>query len=499
MNKGKICVSVCAENFADLLKQVKRAEELADVVEIRFDCLNKEEIEKVLAEITKKGFCGKKILATFRIKAQGGKRAVSDAERADFWAKIPDSAWADFEDDFIEKSFSRNHNLRICSQHDFESVPENLEEIYRNLKNTNADVVKIAVQTEDIAETIAIWKILKKAGAENRKMIPVAMGESGKWTRILGLAHGAFMTYASLDSMSETAPGQVSAKDLTEVYRARKLDETTEIYGILGSDTSVSMSPYIHNEAFKFHRLNAVFVPLQVRNLDEFIEKMVKPETREIDLNFKGFAVTIPHKETIIRHLDFIEESAKTIGAVNTVKITDGKLHGYNTDAQGFIEPLLNSYGDLKGSQVAVLGAGGAARACVYALKKHGADVTIFARNSEKARFLAGEFGADHGELPFSANTKYDILVNTTPLGMKGKNEDETPVSADRLKDFQLVYDLVYTPFQTRLMAEADKAEVPKIGGLAMLIAQARRQQKIWTGLDAPMKEMSRAALKRLT
>ncbi len=218
------------------------------------------------------------------------------------------------------------------------------------------------------------------------------MGEAGKWTRILGLAHGAFMTYASLDAGSETAPGQVSAEDLIEVYRAKELNEQTEIYGIIGGNTSYSMSPYMHNAAFKSAKLNSVFVPLQVGNLDEFIARMVKPETREIELNFKGFSVTIPHKQNIIKHLDFVDETAKKIGAVNTVKIENGKLYGYNTDAEGFIEPLKNFYGDLKDAKVAIFGAGGAARACVFALTQENADVTIFARNAEKAESLAEEF-----------------------------------------------------------------------------------------------------------
>ncbi len=106
-----------------------------------------------------------------------------------------------------------------------------------------------------------------------------------------------------------------------------------------------------------------------MQNLDEFIKRMVKPETREIELNFKGFAVTIPHKQNIIKHLDYLDDSAKKIGAVNTVKIENGKLYGYNTDAHGFIDPLKNAYGDLKNAKVAILGAGGAARACIYALK----------------------------------------------------------------------------------------------------------------------------------
>lgn len=510
MNNGKICVSVCAKTAVELVGQIKRAEDSAEVIEIRFDCLDKTEFEKIYQKIIsfKKTYRGK-ILAAFRPAEQGGKSDVNLDERIDFWRSFSSFEtsieWADLE---LDLETARLGNLPfekiIRSFHDFSGVPENLDEIYQKSAN-GEEISKIAVQADDVADSIPIWKLLEKATSENKQIIPIAMGEAGKWTRILGLAHGAFMTYAALDAGKETAPGQVSARDLIEVYRAKELNAETGIYGILGGNTSVSMSPYIHNAAFKFHDLNAVFVPLQVSDLDEFITRMVKPETREVELNFKGFSVTIPHKQSIIKHLDFIDDTAKSIGAVNTVKIAGGKLHGFNTDAKGFIEPLLNSYGDLQNAKVAILGAGGAARACVYALKNSGADVTIFARNLEKAQNLAEDFQVELEELPTTDNRQpttefndFDILVNATPLGMRGKAEDETPARGERFERVKLVYDLIYVPFETRLMKEADRFNVPKIGGLAMLIAQAAEQQKIWTGKDAPVREMSRAALRRL-
>jgi len=506
MKNGKICVSVCAETADEIIEQITRAADLADVIEIRFDCLTESELNNFLRTVKdlKKNFKND-FLATFRPQEQGGKREISKTARQDFWCSGIDNYvdWADIELDLIEPFLNWVKLNKIFSFHDFRAVPENLPEIYESLSQ-NFGVTKIAVQTDDITGTIAVWKLLEKAKSENKQIIPIAMGESGKLTRILGLAHGAFMTYASLDSSNETASGQVSAKDLIEVYRAKELDEKTEVFGILGNNTNVSLSPYIHNAAFQYHKLNAVFVPLQVHDLDEFIKRMVKPETREIELNFKGFSVTIPHKQEIIKHLDYLDETAEKIGAVNTVKIVDGKFYGYNPDAPGFIETLLNSYGDLRGSKVAVLGAGGSARACVYALRTAGAKVTIFARDLTKAASLAADFQVELKELTTNNEQRttykdFDILVNTTPLGMKGKAEGETPAVAEQLKGLKMVYDLVYIPFQkTPLMMEADKSEVPKIGGLAMLIAQAMEQQKIWTGLDAPMKEMSQAALKRL-
>ncbi len=502
MNNGKICVSICAETSEELVSQISRAEDLADVIEIRFDCLHHLHFNKFL---TKFKNLKQNFLITFRPEEQGGKRNISLSERRKFWEYVSstNANYLDIEPDLQIKFARLRTNLRIASFHQFSTSKNNLENTFDELAETNSEIIKIAVQTDDITDTIPVWKLLEKAKSENKQIIPIAMGEAGKWTRILGLAHGAFMTYAALDAGKETAPGQVSARDLLEVYRAKDLDENTNVYGIIGGNTSVSMSPYIHNAAFQFHDLNAVFVPLQVKNLDDFMRRMVKPEMREIELNFKGFSVTIPHKTDVIKHLDSIDETAERIGAVNTIKIENGKLYGFNTDAEGFIEPLLNLYGDINGAKVAILGAGGAARACVYALQKNRANVTVFARDLKKAETLAEDFSVELKELITNHEQRttfddFDILVNATPLGMKGKAETETPAVAEQMRNLKLVYDLIYTPFQTKFMNEADRAAVPKIGGLAMLIAQAAKQQKIWTNLDAPLEKMSRAALEKL-
>ncbi len=505
MNKGKICISVCAETADELVSLIKRAEGLADVIEIRFDCLESVQIPKAISMAVS----SKTLLLTYRPRNQGGKIDLTVAERDVFWQTFVNGVFhkkkvmIDLEID-LRTRFAGSDFKKIISFHDFTDIPDDLDEIYIRLSATG-ETVKIAVQIKDITDTIPIWKLLERAASENKEIIPIAMGEAGKWTRILGLAHGALMTYAALDAGGETAPGQVTARDLTEVYRVKELDRNTKVYGILGGATSYSMSPFLHNAAFKFHKLNSVFVPLQTLNLDEFIRRMVRSETREIELNFHGFSVTNPHKQNIIKHLDLIDDTAQKIGAVNTVKIADGKLCGYNTDAQGFIEPLINSYGDLNGAKVAVLGAGGAARACIYALKQHGASVTVFARNFEKAKNLAEEFQIEIKDLPANQSSipeisfnSYDILVNATPLGTKGELEDQTPAIAAQFDGIKLAYDLVYNPFQTKFMQECAKVHVPVIGGLAMLAAQAAAQQKIWTGLDAPIKEMSRAVLQRL-
>jgi 3-dehydroquinate dehydratase/shikimate dehydrogenase len=324
------------------------------------------------------------------------------------------------------------------------------------------------------------------------------MGEAGKWTRILGLAHGAFMTYASIETGSETAPGQISAEDLRSIYRVKEISRETDVYGIIAGDTSYSMSPHIHNPAFASTGADAVFIPLQVAALDEFMRRMVLAGSREVELNFKGFSVTNPHKQAIRKFLSWTHPDAAAIGAINTVKIVGEELHGYNTDAGGFIKPLLREFGDLNESRAAVIGTGGAARACIYVLKTHGCDVTVFGRDGAKVETLAREFGARHASLSGSTFGDFDIVVNATPVGTKGPKQHETVATANELLGARVVYDLTYNPVDTVLAAEARSAGATFIGGLEMLINQGAEQFKIWTGLDGPLDVMRSAARKRL-
>lgn len=494
-NQGKICISLCSKTAAELSEKIERAAPLADVIEVRFDCAAPEQLdESVAVALAAKA----DILATFRPQKEGGFRNISNEERNEFWnAGNELGFWgADLEEDRIEESFDWLWNNRIVSFHDFSGMPSDLEATYKRLAATGANIIKIAVQVNQITDAIPLWKLLERAFAENTKLVPIAMGEAGKWTRILGLAHGSPLAYASLEPRSETAPGQITAADLVDVYRVKELSRESRVFGLIAGDTSYSMSPYIQNAAIKAVGIDAVFVPLQVADIGEFFQRMVRQGSSEIDLNFRGFAVTNPHKRDVIGVLDSIDKTAEVIGAVNTVVLEAGKWVGTNTDAEGFIAPLKERYGSLSGANVAVIGAGGAARACVYALRREGADVTVLARDTTKAKPLAEEFGARL--LPLEALERPDILVNTTPLGTHGEQENTTPIGAENLAGVKLVYDLTYNPRETRLLKEARATGCETLDGLKMLIHQAAAQFKIWSGQEADTAAMRTAAIKRL-
>ncbi len=506
MNDGKICVSVSALTAEEMFGKIAAAGEYADIIEIRFDSLKPEELDIVLSRVLN-DLPKKPVLFLFRPADQGGMRDVTVAERLKFWERVlaepPVGSVIDIEaDPAIAMAVRANAVSRIVSSHDFHGVPADLNASFDAMATAfEADIVKIAVTAADITETIGVWKMIGRAREAGKEVIPIAMGEAGKWTRILGLAHGAYLTYASLDDGGETAPGQVTAEQLAKLYRVRDLNLETKVFGILGDPVSQSLSTFMHNPAFVSEGVNAVFIPFLIHDIDAFMGRMVRQSTREVDLNFGGFSVTMPHKQSIMKHLDEIDPTAARIGAVNTVKVRDdGMLIGFNTDAHGFITPLKKSYGDLAGARAAVFGAGGASRACIFALLAENADVELFVRNVSRAGSLSDEFGVPVYSIDkfLSRDSEgFDILVDATPIGMSGLTEHQSLFTSEELKGVRFVYDLVTKPYDTPIIREAKAAGIPAIGGLEMLVAQGAKQFKIWTGKDAPVEQMKECVLRR--
>ena len=513
MNNGKICVPVSAETSGKAIADARLSAEFADVVEIRIDALDPSEIGQFLSGIRS----DKPLLITYRPAEQGGYREIEIEQRIKFWNELEESPldttrlWFDQEADLTGRMRKQDNPVSIRSFHDFDGVPDDVDSIFDRLA-ADGEVVKIAVTANDVADAIPVWKLLDRAKSENRQLIPIAMGEAGKWTRILGLAHGAFLTYASLDTGKETAGGQLTAKESVETYRVRELDENTQVYGIVGDPVTKSLSPKMLNPAFVSAGINAVYLHLPVKNLDEFMRRMVMPGSREVELNFAGFSVTMPHKEMIIKYLDGVDPIAEKIGAVNTVKIENGLLTGYNTDVYGFITPLKQRFGDLRDARIAIFGAGGAARACVYALKQENAEVTVFARDPVRGGAFANEFGVNfevisdlkhessktEGQKPKTDLSAFDIVVDTTPLGMAGAMENESLFTSDELAGIKFVYDLVTKSVDTPIIREAKKAGIPYLGGIEMLIAQGAKQFEIWTGREAPVDVMRNSLISQM-
>ena len=506
--KPRICISICEPTVAALEDAIAAATEVCDLIEVRLDCLKPLELETGASLITKiLGESACESILTFRPAEQGGQRELDDETRQAFWSgAIFSESLFDVELDVAERFNSTGSSSplpidwsrTICSQHDFGGVPRNLDQIYDRMTGTPARILKVAVLANDATDCLPVFRLLERARNEGREMIAIAMGTAGIATRILGPSRGAFLTYASLESETATAPGQISARELREVYRIEKIDQQTQVFGLIGMPVSHSVSPRVHNAAFAAVGKNAVFIPFEVHDVKAFIKRMIIPRTRELDWSVRGLSVTAPHKSTVMEQLDWVEPAAQEIGAVNTIVIEDDVLHGFNTDAPGFITPLMQKLGDLREARCAVIGAGGAAKAAVWALKQAGAKATLFARNPTTGSSVAERFGAAWMKLDEASFEGFDVVINATPLGTAGQFEDKTPATGKQLRGARLAYDLVYNPTETRFLREAREDGCETLGGLAMLVAQAAEQFRLWIGEAAPEDVMYEAAQRGL-
>jgi len=279
---------------------------------------------------------------------------------------------------------------------------------------------------------------------------------------------------------------------------------TTKICGVIGDPIEHTMSPVMHNAAFKKLGLDYIYIPFRVRE-----EELGKAVDGIRALNIRGLNVTIPHKVAIMPMLDGLDPLAEKIGAVNTVVNIDGYLRGYNTDAAGFLQALLERGVEPKGKNAVILGAGGASRAICYILAESGTHLTILNRQleldwaEELAWLISHEFEEEARalELGFEnlkmALKRADILVNATSVGMS-PNSRETPVPARLLRAGLLVFDIVYNPIKTRLLKEAEAAGAQTISGIDMLAWQGALAFEKWTDRPAPLDLMRKEAIKAL-
>jgi len=278
-------------------------------------------------------------------------------------------------------------------------------------------------------------------------------------------------------------------QEFKHLYRADRITRKTEIYGVIGNPIGHSLSPLMHNTGYIAAKRDALYLPFLVDSLEEFIEAI--PE-----LGLRGFSVTIPHKQTIMKYLADCEFMAEEIGAVNTVVVgKNGKLRGCNTDYAGVVRALHGKVHPHR-TRALIFGAGGSARAAAFALVNEGAEVLICARRESAARELARATGAQviaRKHLPWA---RFELAVNATPVGMY-PHRNESPLSAKEL-NCEVVMDLIYRPLQTKLLQTAKRKGVKTISGVEMFLAQGFAQWELWTGKQAPETAMRRAVMAQL-
>lgn len=490
-----ICVTIGRGRHKSLQAEWKEAADAgAQLVELRIDCLRSEpDLKRLLANRHTP------IVLTIRRGKDGGLWRGDEEKRLRLLreAIVMGIDYVDLESDIADKVPRYGKTKRIVSYHNFQKVPANLEELANEMAGKNADIVKIAAVAHSVGEASAILEMVSKA---TRPTIGLAMGPLGFFTRILGPKFGAPFTYAGFNRDRVFAPGQPNYFDLKQDYFFDQIDAESKIFAVVGDPIEHSLSPAVHNAAFRKLGLNNVYIPLRIP------DKALKESLSTLAwMDIQGLSVTIPHKEAVVPLLAKSDGAVEMTGSCNTVVFREGKPLGYNTDyraAIGSLEAALGGPGigdvsPLMDKQALVLGAGGAARSIAFGLVRRGAGVSICNRNDDKAIKLAEEVGCRSAPWGMRAGTICDILVNCTPVGMH-PNVNDSPVPAAAFKPGMIAFDTVYHPEHTMFLKMARERDCATISGVDMFVRQAGLQFYHFTGKEPPMELMREVVRKKL-
>jgi 3-dehydroquinate dehydratase/shikimate dehydrogenase len=468
----------------------------ADAVECRLDVLSRcptapGELESLLDNPPLP------VIVTCRPVRQGGRFEGDESARLRLLrlAGRAGAAFVDVELDVPKRS--RPKSRAILSHHDFARCPEDLDRIAAELDGSDAAVNKVAFAGAGPEDALRALDVLRRC---RKPTLALAMGEHGLMSRILARKFGAFGTFAALAEGSESAPGQPTIEQFRRTYRWDSLGPGTTVYGVIGCPIAHSRSPAIQNAALAAAGLDAVYLPLRVEPGRENFTRFMDALLARPWMDWGGLSVTIPHKENALAYVgpDRCEELARRIGAVNTVCfLPGGELRGHNTDYAAALDALCSAMGiareGLSGRGLAVLGAGGAARAIVAALAHYGADVTIYNRTVDRARRLGSEFSCRFAGLEAAPSTAAEIVINCTPIGMH-PHVDASPL--ERIpRGVKVVFDTIYNPPRTRLLHQASQAGCLCVSGLEMFVNQGCAQFELWTHRPAPREVMRQALM----
>lgn len=480
---SKICLCLTAETLDENRHFVDEYRSSTDILELRVDCLRPDQWEMVPGALKRWEL---PVILTCRREADGGFfTPEQEKERQDLLWSLLDApfAYVDLEKDLTDEKWIEKCRdkqiLPIRSLHDFNGVPEDLEAFIG--KAHPGEIFKAAVTIDQAEDYKVLLKILQKGLPEDT--ILLAMGATGFFTRVLAPVLGSWLCYCSPSTGIAAAPGHIDPLELCQRYRFRSLDRETPIMGIIGNPLGHSKSPQIHNNWLKEGEIPGVYIAFPLPEIH-----LLEPLRNLLDL--RGLSVTIPYKVDVLEYVDEASSRVNTIGACNTLYKKEDRWMGENTDAPGFLKPLLDQLGctDLLGRKITVIGAGGASRGIVYALKEAGAELLILNRTESKAQQLAEEFDQKWGPLSENALGVMEeyrmIIVQTTDAGMHPHIEKD-PLEFYSFRGDELLYDIVFNPEITRVMERARKAGASILGGYPMLVEQARLQFKLFTGKES--------------
>jgi len=471
--QAKLCATVTGTTTQEL-RAARDQVVGADLIELRLDYVHRPDVIGALADRSSP------VVITCRPTWEGGQFDGSEEERRafltqalDLGAEYVDLEWGGGFNDLIRAREGRNI---VLSTHEFKGMPNDLVDRYRAMRATGAEIVKVAVHVTKLSDMLQLRDI--DVSLNETKRIVIGMGSAGIASRVLPDLFGSCWTYAG----KGFAPGQIDLNRMIKEFRVRDITSNTEIYGVLGSPLGHSLSPVMHNAGFASIGRNAVYLPFEAYDVEDFL-------TVAKAFSVNGVSVTAPFKEKAVEHLSTYDNFCSQINAVNTLRYDKNGWNGINTDVPGFLEPL-SSQVNLTNSRAAILGNGGAARAVAVALISLGVAVTIYGRNQEKSKEVARLVDCSFEGWP-PPEDSWDLLVNTTPIGTY-PNVNASPLP-DGPFNGRIVYDLVYNPLVTRLLADASAAGCKTIGGLRMLVSQALRQFEWWTGKALPRQVFEKA------
>ncbi len=512
-----LAVPISAKNLNDAEEQIKAACSAgAGILELRTDFLVHLSVDLALQVVSAARRLAPTlpIIATCRDYHQGGTlRHPNDLRTNVLAAAIRAGVeFADIEyENFLSVAVSGKislalsasagaNNRLILSTHNFQTKFKNITKLYWEIVNScKGAIPKLVYSAHYINDCFDVLDLLHE---RKEDLIAFCMDEPGLITRVIAKKLGAFLSFASIDEKTATAPGQVTAAQLKNIYRWDSINAQSELYGVIGSPVAHSLSPAVHNACFTEAGLNKVYLPILAaggqKGFNTFLDNILSRPW----LDFRGFSVTIPHKENALDYVKSkqgtVEPLAEKIGAANTIVIDPGepgKLSAYNTDcaaALGSITSALDiDRAGLKKMPVAVIGAGGVARAIVAGLADAKAKVKIYNRTVERAKKLAREFKCNYAGLDDLRKIKAELIINCTSIGMH-PNINNTPVDEKFLKKDMAVFDTVYNPAETLFLKQAKSLGCRTISGLDMFISQAAEQFKLFTGRNANTETMQK-------
>lgn len=472
-----ICLVLTGRTIEENISQCERNRMYIDLAELRVDLLGEEQRGRVplfpsLVDMP--------VILTCRRPNDGGAYEGTEKNRLALMESCLEGAFAyiDIEEDVkrsAAETKARERGVRIIrSLHDFSGIPA---DIFHKISRIAAkgDIPKMAVTPNSVLDLITLFKVRDELASVGEKIV-LGMGDFGFPSRILYKRLGSMLTYCA---DKPVAPGQISPKNMKELYRADKVDDRTHIYGVIGNPVLHSFSPQIQNPGFLGINFNAIYLPFPVDSVRSFfiLAEMIR---------ISGFSVTVPHKQNVLPYLGKITREVKQIGSCNTVVRAKNLWMGTNTDYYGFVEPLVHDIDSKRIQSALVVGAGGAARSVVWALRNHGCKVIVVNRNIERAKQLAQETMASFDSLERAgAYSQVDLIVQTTSVGMVPDDEGD-PIPDFPFRKEQVVYELVYRPKYTKMLQRARKAGCKLLFGIDMLVRQGKLQFESFTGYHYP-------------